>query len=88
LGWQISTTAIAQVCAQLGDNERHALAHETANKMDVTAQAVELGHNDRAPGLAGGFDGSGKLRAAIERVGAFATLLFGFLSFVTRGLPR
>jgi hypothetical protein len=33
-------------------------------------------------------DGSGKLRAAIERVGAFATLLFGYLSFVTRGLPR
>src|SRR5208282_6820944 len=36
------------VSAQLGDDEGDALSHQSGNEMHVAAEAVELGHDNRA----------------------------------------
>jgi hypothetical protein len=53
----------------LGDDERHLVGHQVGDEVRVTTQTVELAHCDRGPVLAGGDNGGGKLRAAMQRVG-------------------
>jgi hypothetical protein len=48
--------------------------------MNVPAQTVELGDGNRAAATAGFCEGSGKLRAAVERVGSLAGLSFDELA--------
>jgi hypothetical protein len=43
--------------------------HQAGDQVRVTTQTVELAHYDRGPVLAGGDNGGGKLRAAMQRVG-------------------
>jgi hypothetical protein len=45
--------------------------------MHVAAQPVQLRHDHWTLGLARGFDGSGKLWATIERIGALPGLNLG-----------
>lgn len=62
------------VGAEFRNDERHALRHEPGDEGNVAGQAVELGHNDRVLAVAGRSQGSGRLRAPVERVGALAAL--------------
>ena len=60
------------IAAQFGDDERHALGHQAGDERDIARQAVELGNQHAAFGAAGCSQRGGKLRPAVERVGAFA----------------
>jgi hypothetical protein len=62
------------VGTQLGDDERHLLRHQAAYEVHVTGQAIELGDDDRALGFSRSCERSGKFRAAVQRIGAFAGL--------------
>src|ERR1700720_297515 len=42
-----------RICAQLGDDERHALGHHAADECYVTGQTIQLRHYHRGLGLAG-----------------------------------
>src|SRR5215216_2296629 len=55
------------VGAKLRDQKRHAVGHEAADEVDVTAQAVQLRHSDSAALLASGRERGGKLRTAPPR---------------------
>jgi hypothetical protein len=62
------------VSAQLGHDELHPLGHQAADKMDIAAEAVQLGDDHRAPATAGVLERGGELRAAVEGVRALACL--------------
>ena len=63
------------VRAQLGDDERHTVRHQAGNEMDVSAQAIELGNRHRAFTVPAGLgESGGELRAALDRIRAFAGL--------------
>jgi hypothetical protein len=61
-----------RVSAQLCHNERRLMGHQAADEMDVAAQSIEFGDDDRRLSLPGGLERGGKLRPAIERIGALA----------------
>jgi len=67
------------VAPQFGDDERHPLRHQAGDERHVAREAVELGDQDGAFGLARGGQRRGELGAAIKRVGALAGLDFGEL---------
>jgi hypothetical protein len=48
--------------SQLGDDERNFLRHQSADKMHVTAQAVQLGDDDRTLAPLGLVQRGGELR--------------------------
>ena len=52
---------------EFGNDERHPLRHQPGDERHVAREPVELGHQHRALGLAGGCEGGGELRTAIER---------------------
>jgi hypothetical protein len=58
-----------RIYAQLGDDERHTLAHEPGDEGHVPRQAIQLGNHDGALALAGVREGSRELRidAAMTR---------------------
>ena len=56
------------VAAQRGDDERHPLRHQTCNERDVTAEPVELGDGNFAPGLLGRLQRRLQLRPPVERI--------------------
>jgi hypothetical protein len=56
--------------AQLGYNELYPLSHQPTDKVHLTAQPVELGHQHRTTQCTAGLERSGKLRSACERVSA------------------
>ena len=62
------------IAAQLGNDERHALRHQTGHERDVAGEPVELGHQDAAFGGPRCSQCRGKLGPAIERIGALAGL--------------
>ena len=62
------------VSAKLGDDELHALSHEPRDEMNVTAEAIELGHHDWAFATPRLREGCGELRPAIESISALAGL--------------
>ena len=64
------------VDAQLRDDERRLVAHQTADEMHVAAESIELGHDDRRAlaALLGGAQRRGELRSPVKRVGALARL--------------
>src|SRR5262249_20807564 len=53
------------VCAQLSDDERHAVLHQAADVVDVAGEPIELGADDRCLDLAGTFDRGIELRSVI-----------------------
>jgi hypothetical protein len=61
------------VRAELGDDERDVMRHQAGNEMDVSAEAIELGNRDGAFTVpAGRGERGGELRAALDRIRAFA----------------
>jgi hypothetical protein len=62
------------VAAEFSHDERHALGHQPCNERNIAREPIELGNQDAAFGRAGGSEGGCELRAAVERVGAFAGL--------------
>jgi hypothetical protein len=62
------------VCTQLRDDELHALRHQARDKMDISAEAVQLCDHDGASAATRFCEGSSKLRASVEGIGAFAGL--------------
>jgi hypothetical protein len=68
------------VRAELGDDERNAVAHQAADEMNVATQPIELGYDHRAfrfPGLA---ERRGQLGSAIEGVGALTGFDLGVVA--------
>ena len=65
--------------AEFGDDERHSLNHQAGDEGNVARQAIELGHDDRAFGLAGKGEGGRQLRPSIESVRALAGFDLGEL---------
>ena len=59
------------VSAQLGDQKRHLLRHQPADKLHVAREPIEFRDGDRAgfPVTARLGERGGELRAALERVG-------------------
>jgi len=55
------------------------LHHQAGNEGDVSGEAIELGHDDRAFGLAGQGEGGRQLRASIEGVRSLAGFDLGEL---------
>jgi hypothetical protein len=66
-----------RIGSQLSDDERDPLSHQTADEVDVAAEAVELRDDDRAFQPAGHLESRGKLRPALKRVSALAGLDLG-----------
>jgi hypothetical protein len=60
------------VGAELGHDERHVVAHQAADEMNVAAQPIELGDDDWASRLPGLPERCGQLGPTIEGVGALA----------------
>ncbi len=77
------------VPAELGDDERHPLAHQVCDEGDIARQAVELGDDDLGLQPLGRTKSSGELWALIEGVRTFASLdldkLLGNLQAFTGG---
>jgi hypothetical protein len=62
------------VRAKLGDDEIDPVRHQPGDEMHVAAQAIQLGHRDRAAEPLGLCERGAKLRALGERVRALARL--------------
>lgn len=62
--------------AQLGDDERHLVRHQSADEVDIAAQAAELGDHDRRLQLAGGLEGRRQLWPAFQCVVTLGCLDF------------
>jgi hypothetical protein len=64
------------VPAELGDDERDLVDHQPADEMNVTAEPIQLGHDDRRLALLGLLERCGQLRPAIECIGPLARFDF------------
>ena len=65
---------------KLGDDEWHALCHQTGDEMNVAAQTVELGDGNGAATAASLGEGGSKLWSAVKRVSALAGVYFDELA--------
>src|ERR1019366_6613314 len=63
-----------RISAQLCNDERGFVRHQTADEMDVATEPVELGNDDGGLVLLCCLQCRGELRSAIERIGALASL--------------
>jgi hypothetical protein len=57
-----------RVRARLRHDEGHIVRHQARDEMDIRAQPIELGDDDRRLVLARGLERRGQLPPAIERV--------------------
>jgi hypothetical protein len=62
------------VGAKLGDDELHALRHETRDEMNISAEAIELGHHNRALRRRASARAAASCGRRIESIGALAGL--------------
>ena len=73
---------------EFGHDERHPLSHEAGNKGNVPGKPIQLGDDYAAFRCFGGGQGSGQLRAPVERIGSFAAFKFNELSNDRQTLGR
>ena len=66
-----------RIGSQLSNDERDPLSDQTADEMDVAAEPIQLRDDDWAFQPAGHLESRGKLRPALKRVSAVASLDFG-----------
>ena len=66
-----------RIGSQLSDDERDPLSHRTPDEVDVAAEPIELRDDDWAFQPADHLESRGKLRPALKRVSALASLDFG-----------
>lgn len=59
---------------KLGNNEWRPLRHQAGDEVNIAAQAIQLGHDDRAFGLAGGGECRRELGASVEGIRTLAGL--------------
>jgi hypothetical protein len=65
-----------RIGSQLSDDERDPLSHRTPDEVDVAAEPIELRDDDWAFQPADHLESRGKLRPALKRVSALASLHF------------
>ena len=63
-----------RVATKFCDYERHALCHQASHERDIAGEAIQLRDQDAALGGLSCVQGSGELRAAVQRVRALAGL--------------
>ena len=63
-----------RISARLGDKKRHVVPHQTADEVNIAAQAIELRDNDRAFRIQGLPERSGEFGASIKGVSALTGL--------------
>jgi hypothetical protein len=83
IGSTLAAWRSVHVRSKLGNNELHALRHEPGDEVNVAAEAVELGHGNRAASAAGLCKGGGKLWAAVKGVGTKMPLCGDFARALT-----
>jgi hypothetical protein len=64
------------IAAQLRDDKGHLVCHKPGDEVHVAGQPVQLGYDNGAARLPRSLYRSGKLRAAVEGVGALAAFMF------------
>src|SRR6267142_2514272 len=73
-----------RIPAEFSHDKRHPLSHQA--KGNVTGKPIELRNDYAAFRTLGGCQGSGQLRASVERIGSFAAFEFNELTADRRGL--
>src|SRR3954447_3719990 len=62
------------VLTERSDHERHTSRNQARNEMDIPAQTIEPGHDDRRTKHRGGVQCGRQLRSPVQRIGSLTRL--------------